>query len=111
MQKPKAKVIVLKESDFAKAIEDKKYPLIIVDFYADWCGPCQMMAPILDRLAIRNPKVKFCKINVDDAPNLSDKFEVSSIPCIIFFKEGREVDRINNSVSQDIFQEKLEGYM
>lgn len=111
MRKEKAKVIILTEKDFAAAIEDKKYSLIIVDFYADWCGPCQMMAPILARLAERNPKVKFCKINVDDAPKISEQYEISTIPCMIFFKEGREVDRIAQSVSQDIFQEKLEGYM
>ena len=111
MQKEKAKVIVLKEADFPAVIEDKKPSVIIVDFYADWCGPCQTMAPIFVRLAERNPKVKFCKINVDDAPKVSEQFEISSIPCIIFFKEGREVDRIIGSVSQDIFQEKLDGYL
>ncbi len=111
MQKEKAKVVILNESDFSSAINDKKYPLIVVDFFADWCGPCQIMAPIMVRLAERNPKVKLCKINVDDAPKVSEEYEISSIPCIIFFQEGREVDRVIGSVSQDIFQEKLDSYL
>ena len=70
-----------------------------------------MMAPVIERLAEKNPSVKFAKINVDDAPKLSQEYEISSIPCIVFFQDGKEVDRLVGSQAQDIFQEKISDYM
>lgn len=107
----KEKVIVLTEAEFSKAINDKKASLIIVDFFAEWCGPCVMMGPVFAKLSEENSKVKFCKINVDDAPKVSEQYEVSSIPCIIFFQEGKEVDRVIGAVSQDTLQEKINDYL
>lgn len=60
----------------------------IVDFWAEWCGPCRMMAPILDEISEEREDVKVCKLNVDDEPELANRFEISAIPAILCFKDG-----------------------
>lgn len=102
----KEKVLELTQSSFQELMK-KERGLVIVDFFAEWCMPCVMMAPVLERLAEKNSKVKFAKINVDDARELADKYEISSIPCIIFFKDGKEIDRITGAVQEDILEDKI----
>ena len=71
-----------------------------------------MMAPTIERLAEKyQNKVKFCKLDVDNAPKLSQEYEISSIPCIVFFKDGEEVDRITGSISEDLLTEKISDYL
>ncbi len=68
--------------------------LVLVDFYADWCGPCKAMAPVLDELAEEQADaLKVCKINVDDAPDVARQFRVMSIPNMVLFKDGKVVNR------------------
>ena len=66
---------------------------VLVDFNADWCGPCQMMKPILAQFAKDNPDVKVVGVNVDDNGELAMKYGVAGIPCIVVFEEGKEVAR------------------
>ena len=107
----KESVSEITETEFSKIINDKKIPLIIVDFFAEWCMPCVMMGPVFERVAEKSKSVKFCKINVDDAPKLSNQYEISSIPCIVFFKDGEEVDRVIGSLNEDLLQEKIDDYL
>lgn len=65
----------------------------IVDFYADWCGPCKMMSPIIDKIAEENSNIKVGKLNVDNAQDIAVKYNVMSIPTIIVFKNGIEYKR------------------
>ena len=65
----------------------------IVDFYADWCGPCKMMSPVIDKIAEENDNIKVGKLNVDDAQDIAMKYNVMSIPTIIIFKNGLEHKR------------------
>lgn len=65
----------------------------IIDFYADWCGPCKMMSPVIDEIAEENDSVKVGKLNVDEAQNIAVKYNVMSIPTIIIFKNGKEDKR------------------
>ena len=65
----------------------------IVDFYADWCGPCKMMSPIIDKIAEENETIKVGKLNVDEAQDIAVKYNVMSIPTIIVFKNGMEHKR------------------
>lgn len=78
-------------TNFQAEIADYK-GAALVDFWAPWCGPCRMMGPIIDNLAVKLAgKVKITKLNVDDSPDLAAKFNVSTIPTLIFFKNGQPV--------------------
>lgn len=67
--------------------------MVLVDFNADWCGPCQMMKPILEEFAEKNAEVKVVGVNVDDNSDLAEKYGVSGIPCLVLFKNGEEANR------------------
>ena len=82
-------VLKITETNFEEEVlkSDKK---VIIDFYADWCGPCKMMSPIIDKIAEElGEAVKVCKANVDENQNLAEKFEIMSIPTILIFKNGK----------------------
>lgn len=78
--------------------------LVMVDLYADWCGPCKMMAPIIDALSVKNPDVKFCKVNIDEAMEIAQSYRVAAVPTFLFFKGGQVVDKIVGGTSADEFQ-------
>lgn len=83
----------------------------VVDMYADWCGPCRMMAPVFDALAKEfDGKVKMGKINVDDHAETPSKFGVASIPTTIFLKDGAEVGRLVGFQTKDAFVEKFKEW-
>ncbi|MBR2967794.1 MAG: thioredoxin [Clostridia bacterium] len=77
-------------NDFDTEIASGK---VLVDFWAQWCGPCKMLAPILDELEAECADVKICKVNVDESPELAKRFGVMSIPTLILFKDGKAVDK------------------
>jgi thioredoxin 1 len=108
----KEEVTKLSEAEFSKFINDKKAKLVVVDFFAEWCMPCVMMAPVLESTAenIAKEGVKFGKINVDEAPKVSMENKISSIPCIIFFKNGKEAGR-SGPLSEDGLEEKIKSYL
>lgn len=66
---------------------------VILDFYADWCGPCRMIAPVLEEIAAENPDVKVCKVNVDKDPQLAIRYQVASIPLLLAFRNGKVVNQ------------------
>ncbi len=79
---------------FDEAISTSEQP-IIVDFWAEWCGPCKMISPVLDEIATENEgKISIAKVNVDENPDLARRFEVMSIPTLIVFKGGEPVKRL-----------------
>lgn len=71
----------------------KSEKTVLVDFYADWCGPCKMLSPIVDQVAEENEDIKVVKVNVDDAQDLAMKYQVMSIPTLVVIKEGKEIKR------------------
>ncbi|MBR5981772.1 MAG: thioredoxin family protein [Firmicutes bacterium] len=79
----------------------------VVDFYADWCGPCQMMAPVFDACALEYDKIAFCKVNVDEHKKLAIQNRVLGIPCFLFFKNGKMLKRIDGAVSETAFRDAL----
>jgi thioredoxin 2 len=81
------------EEDFSKTVEGSEAP-VLVDFYADWCGPCRMVAPFVDEIAQANVgKLLVAKVDTDRAPNVAMRFGIRSIPTLIVFKDGKEVER------------------
>ena len=79
---------------FFDDVERSRVP-VLVDFWAEWCGPCRMIAPMLDQLASElGGKARIGKLNIDENPSIADRFRVRSIPTLVLFKDGREVDRL-----------------
>lgn len=84
----------LKSENFEEEVLKSEKP-VLVDFYADWCGPCQMMGPIIEELATElEGKAKVGKINVDENPDIAVEYNVMSIPTLIIFKKGKEEKRL-----------------
>ena len=81
---------VTKENFEAEVLQSEKP--VLVDFWAGWCGPCKMVAPVLDEIAAEVADVKITKVNVDEQPELAQKFQVMSIPTMVLIKEGKVVD-------------------
>uniref|UniRef100_A0A6B2G4R0 Thioredoxin n=1 Tax=Myxobolus squamalis TaxID=59785 RepID=A0A6B2G4R0_MYXSQ len=87
------------EKDFSK------FPgLLVVDFYADWCGPCRSLAPFMESVSKDHSWLKVIKVNSDDSPDLSSKFNIVSLPTIIFFVDGVEKARITGANTQKILE-------
>ncbi|SCU91362.1 LADA_0F09494g1_1 [Lachancea dasiensis] len=79
-------------ADFDKAIQADK--LVVVDFFATWCGPCKMIAPMLEKFAAEYSSADFYKLDVDEVPEVAQKTEVSAMPTIVLFKAGQVVDKV-----------------
>ena len=82
-----SKVIEISEENFESEVLKSELP-VLVDFWAPWCGPCRMMGPIVDEIAEENLELKVCKVNVDEEPDLAEKFGVMSIPTFVAIKDG-----------------------
>ncbi|MDP3026735.1 MAG: thioredoxin [Nanoarchaeota archaeon] len=100
------------EKEFNEIINNS-HKLVVVDFYAEWCMPCVMLSPVIDELAESKTmkEVKFTKVNVDDNEELSRKYGVSSIPCLIVFKKGKEVGRITGAQTAEVIEEKIRKFL
>ncbi len=81
--------------------------VVLVDFWASWCGPCKMLGPILDELS-QEVSVKIAKVNVDDYPNIAADYGIRSIPTMIIFKDGEKIDQLIGLMQKGAIKEKLE---
>ncbi len=98
------KIFAITEQNFEAEVLKSETP-VLVDFWAAWCGPCRMVAPLLDELADENDgKVRIAKLNVDENQELAYKFQVSSIPTFILFKNGEMADRMMGAMPKSAFQ-------
>ena len=96
------------EGEFEAEVLKSDVP-VLVDFFATWCGPCKMMAPILDQLSDEMDNIKFVGLDVDDAERTALQYGISSIPCLILFKNGSEVDRKNGFQTFDILKDWIDS--
>ena len=99
-------VLKIAEENFKKEVlEETK--TVLVDFYADWCGPCKMISPVIEAVAKENTDVKFVKINVDEAQELAMNYNIMSIPTLLVIKDGKEVNRTVGLVDKSELLELL----
>jgi thioredoxin 1 len=95
--------------EFNKIIKNNE-KLVVADFYAEWCMPCLMLSPIIEDLSEQMKDVVFVKINTEDNEELARKYNVSSIPCLIIFRNGKEIDRIIGAHSSEVIEDKIKKH-
>lgn len=100
------KVIEVSMENFESEVKNSDKP-VVVDFYADWCGPCKMMAPLFHELAEEMDNVKFAKCNVDNNPALSMEYQVQTIPNIVIMKSGEALGRVIGFTSKEELKESI----
>ncbi len=99
-------MLEINENNFEKEIlkSDKN---VVIDFWAEWCGPCKVMSPVFEELSRELREVRFVKLNVDENQEISSQLGVMSIPTFIVFKNGKEVGRVVGSMSKNSLKEKI----
>lgn len=99
------------DAEFASAVNDAS-KLVLVDLWAEWCGPCKMMEPILEEIADEySDRLKVVKLNIDQNQETPLKFGVMNIPTLIFFKEGKEIDRVIGAFPKKQLVNKIEPHL
>ena len=106
-----SKLIEVTDGNFQREVLESDVP-VLVDFWAYWCIPCRMIAPTIEKLADENQgKVKVCKLNTDESQYTAAQYGIQSIPTLLFFKEGNEVDRSIGVAPKQKLQEKLNSIL
>lgn len=109
-QEMNAKLVHVNDSDFNETVI--KHPLVLIDFWAEWCGPCRALAPTIEELANEYAgKILVGKLNVDENPVTAERFQVFSIPTVLIMKNAKEVDRIVGCVPKDQIETSLKKYL
>ncbi len=105
--KSEGKVLHLDQGNFTALLH--AHPALVVDFWAEWCGPCRMVGPVVEELAREySGRVTFAKCNTDDSPVLSGQFSISAIPTLLFFRNGNLADRVTGAYPKDALKKRIE---
>jgi thioredoxin 1 len=100
----------ISDAEFSKEVEQNQ-GVVFVDFWAPWCGPCRMMAPVYDKIAQKYPQIKFCKVDTTQSQQKAMEYSVSGIPCIVIFRNGQEVERLVGFQPEAGFEQVVKKYI
>ena len=104
-------IVTLTDSTFDEEIGGAATP-VLVDFWAEWCGPCKMISPVLEEIAREQAgRVTIAKLNVDDAPDVARRFDVMSIPTLLLFKDGKQVHRMIGAKGKSQLLQELDRHL
>lgn len=106
-----AKYITATEQNFKSEVLESSQP-VLVDFWAEWCGPCKMIAPAIEELATEfDGKAKIAKVNVDEVPSLAGEYGIRSIPTLLFFRDGKVVEQLVGAAPKQALADKLNNLL
>ena len=106
MPKPEVKPFVLDERRFAAAVRD--HPFLVVDMWAPWCGPCRMVAPVVEQLSAEFAgKISFAKVNTDENPRIAMSYGITAIPTILLFAQGKLVDKAIGAYPKPMLRDRI----
>ena len=104
-------VLKVTDANFKQEVLESEMP-VLVDFWAEWCGPCQMVAPAVEAISDKNKdKLKVCKLNIDEAGNIASEYDVMSIPTLAIFKGGEVVDKVVGAVSEAVLEAAINKHI
>ena len=102
---------MINTNEFTAEVENKN-GVILVDFFATWCGPCKMLAPVYSELSEEMAgKAEFLKVDIDESMDLARKFSITTVPTVVVFKDGKEMDRLVGFIPKDSLKQKVESYL
>ena len=102
---------VIRTSEFRNRVENQD-GIVLVDFYATWCGPCKMLSPVFESIGNdMSNRADFLKVDIDQSMEIAEKYQISTVPTVIIFKNGREVDRLVGFIPKEHLRKKIESYV
>ncbi len=99
--------VKINEANFKKEVMESDKP-VLLDFYAEWCGPCKSIAPVVEEIASQRKDIKVCKVNVDENVSLAEKYSVESIPTLMVIKNGKVVNKVVGAVLKATIEQMLD---
>ncbi len=103
-------MLELNADNFKREVLESKIP-VVVDFYANWCGPCKAMAPVFEKVAGKMKEMKFAKCNIEENQGLAAEQGIMSIPCVVVYKNGKEEGRLVGNQPEDILVQQLRTFL
>lgn len=102
-------LVHLNQENFDKEVKDSDVP-VLVDFWAEWCGPCRMLGPVFEELSGEyEGKLKFAKLNTEEQPEIAGSFSIMGIPSMVIMKDGKEVDRLVGFMPKEVLKQKIDS--